>query len=188
MGASRGGSSWSNRQERRDALADAMAETWRTQLRLDGQDEAIVEARLEKSRDRLQRAPVLIIPCLYLAGLDIYPDADRQQAEETMAVQSLGAAVQNLLLSLYAAGVDGGWMCAPLFCPDVVQAALGLDADAGSARADRRRLRGEGSGAPAAPATGRADRRLAVSARLTLNPSETLTPTPLPACAGRGAR
>jgi coenzyme F420-0:L-glutamate ligase / coenzyme F420-1:gamma-L-glutamate ligase len=115
-------------QERRDALADAMAETWRTQLRLDGQDESIVEARLQKSRDRLQRAPVLIIPCLYLEGLDTYPDAERQHAEETMAVQSLGAAVQNLLLSLYAAGVDGGWMCAPLFCPDVVQAALGLDA------------------------------------------------------------
>lgn len=115
-------------QERRDALADAMAETWRTQLRLDGQDETIVEARLQRSRDRLQRAPVLIIPCLYLEGLDTYPDADRQLAEKTMAVQSLGAAVQNLLLSLYAAGVDGGWMCAPLFCPDVVQAALGLDA------------------------------------------------------------
>jgi PPOX class probable F420-dependent enzyme len=114
-------------QERRDALADAMAETWRTQLRLDGQDETIVEARLRKSRDRLQRAPVLIVPCLYLEGLDSYPDADRQQAEKTMAVQSLGSAVQNLLLALYAAGVDGGWMCAPLFCPDVVQDALGLD-------------------------------------------------------------
>jgi PPOX class probable F420-dependent enzyme len=113
-------------QERRDALADAMAATWRTQLRLDGQDKATVEARLEKSRDRLHRAPVLIVPCLYLEGLDDYPDADRQRAEETMAVQSLGAAVQNLLLSLYAAGVDGGWMCAPLFCPEVVQEALGL--------------------------------------------------------------
>lgn len=114
-------------QARRTALADAMAETWRTQLRLDGQNRAVVEARLEKSRDRLQRAPVLIITCLYLSGLDTYPDADRQRAEETMAVQSLGAAVQNLLLSLYAAGVDGGWMCAPLFCPEVVQEALGLD-------------------------------------------------------------
>ncbi|MBW3633179.1 MAG: TIGR03668 family PPOX class F420-dependent oxidoreductase [Chloroflexi bacterium] len=113
--------------ERRNALADAMAETWRAQLRLDGQGRQIVEARLEKSRDRLQRAPFLIIPCLYLAGLDVYPDPDRQRAEETMAIQSLGAAVQNLLLSLYAAGVDGGWMCAPLFCPDVVQAVLGLD-------------------------------------------------------------
>jgi coenzyme F420-0:L-glutamate ligase/coenzyme F420-1:gamma-L-glutamate ligase len=113
-------------QVRRDALADAMAATWRTQLRLDGQDQATVAARLEKSRDRLHRAPVLIVPCLYLEGLDVYPDADRQRAEETMAVQSLGAAVQNLLLSLYSAGVDGGWMCAPLFCPEVVQEALGL--------------------------------------------------------------
>jgi PPOX class probable F420-dependent enzyme len=114
-------------QERRERLADAMAETWRAQLRLDGQDEETVAARLEKSRDRLRRAPVLILVCLYLAGLDVYPDAERQAAEETMAVQSLGAAVQNLLLSLYAAGVDGGWMCAPLFCPEVVQESLGLD-------------------------------------------------------------
>jgi coenzyme F420-0:L-glutamate ligase/coenzyme F420-1:gamma-L-glutamate ligase len=115
-------------QERREALAEAMAETWRGQLQLDGQDRAIVEARLEKSRDRLHRAPVLIVPCLYLAGLDVYPDAERQEAEATMAVQSIGAAIQNLLLSLYASGVDGGWMCAPLFCPEVVQEALGLDA------------------------------------------------------------
>ena len=113
--------------ERRVALADAMAATWRSQLQLDGQDRATVQTRLEKSRDRLHRAPVLIVPCLYLEGLDAYPDPDRQRAEETMAVQSLGAAVQNLLLSLYAAGVDGGWMCAPLFCPEVVQEALGLD-------------------------------------------------------------
>ena len=112
--------------ERRVALADAMAATWRTQLQLDGQDRATVEARLEKSRDRLHRAPVLIVACLYLENLDVYPDADRQRAEETMAVQSLGAAVQNLLLALYAAGVDGGWMCAPLFCPEVVQRVLGL--------------------------------------------------------------
>ena len=114
--------------ERREALADAMAETWRAQLQLDGQEEAVVTARLEKSRERLHRAPVLIIPCLYLADLDVYPDADRQRAEETMAVQSLGAAVQNLLLTLYASGIDGGWMCAPLFCPNVVRETLGLDA------------------------------------------------------------
>jgi len=43
-----------------------------------------------------------------------------------MAVQSFGAAVQNLLLSLYSAGVDAGWMCAPLFVPEVVRDALGL--------------------------------------------------------------
>ncbi|MFN8590854.1 MAG: TIGR03668 family PPOX class F420-dependent oxidoreductase [Thermomicrobiales bacterium] len=112
---------------RREALAAAMADTWRKQLRFDGQDESVVEARLEKSRDRLHRAPILIVPCLYLEDLDVYPDPDRQRAETTMAIQSLGAAVQNLLLSLYAAGVDGGWMCAPLFVPEVVREALGLD-------------------------------------------------------------
>jgi nitroreductase len=45
-----------------------------------------------------------------------------------MAIQSIGAAIQNLLLSLYASGLDAGWMCAPLFCPDLVRDTLGLDA------------------------------------------------------------
>lgn len=112
--------------DRRLALADAMAGTWQEQLSLDGQDAALIAARLAKSRDRLIRAPVLIIPCLYLAGVDVYPDADRQTAEELMAVQSLGAAIQNLLLSVFAAGLDAGWMCAPLFCPEIVQETLGL--------------------------------------------------------------
>jgi PPOX class probable F420-dependent enzyme len=113
---------------RRAALAEAMAATWRAQLELDGQDAAIVQIRLDKSRRRLHEAPLLIVPCLFLADLDVYPDPDRQAAEETMAVQSLGAAIQNLLLTLYAAGLDAGWMCAPLFCPDVVRDVLDLDA------------------------------------------------------------
>ncbi|MEA2511867.1 MAG: hypothetical protein QOJ59_1354, partial [Thermomicrobiales bacterium] len=79
--------------------------------------------------ERLLTAPVLVVPCLYLADLDVYPDLDRQAAETTMAIQSLGAAIQNLLLATYAAGLDGGWMCAPLFCPDVVRDTLGLDAE-----------------------------------------------------------
>lgn len=112
---------------RRTALADAMAATWLAQLALDGQDETIIQTRLEKSRQRLQQAPVLIVPCLYLDDLDVYPDPDRQAAEATMAIQSLGAAIQNLLLTVYAAGLDAGWMCAPLFCPDVVRDALALD-------------------------------------------------------------
>ena len=44
----------------------------------------------------------------------------------TMAVQSLGAAVQNILLSAYSLGLDTGWMCAPLFCPDIVRDTLNL--------------------------------------------------------------
>jgi F420 biosynthesis protein FbiB-like protein len=111
---------------RREALADAMAETWREQLALDGQDREIVELRLAKSRERMLSASLLIIPSLYLGDADEYPDPERQEAEELMAVQSIGSAIQNLLLSLYASGLDAGWMCAPLFCPDVVRESLGL--------------------------------------------------------------
>jgi nitroreductase len=86
-----------------------------------------VALRLEKSRRRILEAPVLILPCLYLEDLDQYPDEQRQRNEETMAVQSLGAAIQNMLLMAYELGLDGGWMCAPLFCPEIVCEALDLD-------------------------------------------------------------
>ncbi len=113
--------------DRRRHLADAMAADWRRQLELDGQDEWVVQVRLEKGKARLIDAPVLVLACLYLADLDVYPDELRQRAETTMAIQSLGSAIQNLLLSVYASGYDAGWMCAPLFCPDLVRETLGLD-------------------------------------------------------------
>jgi coenzyme F420-0:L-glutamate ligase / coenzyme F420-1:gamma-L-glutamate ligase len=72
-------------------------------------------------------APVLVLVCLYLEELDAYPDAARQQGETTMAVHSLGAAAQNVLLAAYDLGLDAGWMCAPLFCPEKVVEALALD-------------------------------------------------------------
>ncbi len=86
-----------------------------------------VNLRLEKSRQRILNAPAIIIPCLYLEDLDHYPDTRRQADETTMAIQSLGAAIQNMLLMAYDLGLDGGWMCAPLFCPEIVCAALDLD-------------------------------------------------------------
>jgi F420 biosynthesis protein FbiB-like protein len=109
------------------ALAAAMGDEWRRQLSLDGQAPEIIETRFAKSRERIIHAPAIVIPCLYLADLDIYPDADRNAAEATMAIQSLGCAVQNMLLTAYHLGLDGGWMCAPLFCPEVVVGALDLD-------------------------------------------------------------
>jgi F420 biosynthesis protein FbiB-like protein len=109
------------------ALAAAMGDEWRRQLALDGQAQEVIETRYAKSHERILRAPAIVIPCLYLADLDVYPDADRDAAEATMAIQSLGCAVQNMLLRAYSLGLDGGWMCAPLFCPEVVAGALDLD-------------------------------------------------------------
>lgn len=108
-------------------LADSMGVEWRRQLGFDGQDVHAIEARARKSHERITQAPVVIVPCLYTADLDSYPDADRNAAETTMAIQSLGCAVQNLLLKAYELGLDCGWMCAPLFCPEVVTSTLELD-------------------------------------------------------------
>ncbi|MBI3762690.1 MAG: nitroreductase family protein, partial [Chloroflexi bacterium] len=49
--------------------------------------------------------------------------------EYLMAAQSVAMAVQNLLLAANAEGLGACWMCAPLFCPDTVRAALGLAED-----------------------------------------------------------
>ena len=115
--------------ETKERLAEAMGEEWRANLEMDGQGAEIVERRLEGSRRRLLDAPVLVLLCLYLEDLDEYPDAGRRRGETTMAVQSLGAAAQNALLTAYDLGLDAGWMCAPLFCPEKVVEALGLDPD-----------------------------------------------------------
>ncbi len=115
------------KEETKERLADAMGEEWRANLEMDGQDAEVVEKRLIGSRNRLLDAPVLLLLCLYLEDLDAYPDAERQRGETTMAVQSLGAAAQNALLVAYGLGLDVGWMCAPLFCPEKVVGALGLD-------------------------------------------------------------
>lgn len=115
------------RQEPKIRLAESMGATWRKNLEMDGQAADIVNIRLEKSRQRILNVPALIIPCLYLEDLDRYPDEQRQADETTMAIQSLGAAVQNMLLMAYDLGLDAGWMCAPLFCPEVVCEALNLD-------------------------------------------------------------
>lgn len=117
------------RLEVKQRLADAMGSAWEHNLAMDGQAPDVMEARLTASRRRLTETPVLILLCLFLRDLDQYPDPDRQQAETTMAIQSLGASAQNILLMAYQLGLDAGWMCAPLFCPQVVQDVLELDAD-----------------------------------------------------------
>lgn len=115
--------------ERKAALAEAMGAAWQRHLALDGHDPETIAQRLQRSRERVLNAPVIIIPCLYLTDLDVYPDPERQAAETTMAIQSLGCAVQNMLLAAFALGLAAGWMCAPLFAPAAVRAALELADD-----------------------------------------------------------
>ncbi|HEX5167005.1 MAG TPA: nitroreductase family protein [Thermomicrobiales bacterium] len=111
----------------RERLADAMAGSWRDNLEMDNEPAEVIEGRLAGSRRRLLEAPVLVVISLYTSDSDRYPDPTRAEAERTMAIQSLGACVENMLLAAFASGIDAGWMCAPLFCPEIVAETLDLD-------------------------------------------------------------
>ncbi len=106
-----------------------MGEQFRADLTADGLPADQIARQVERSYQRISRAPALIVLCLSMADMDRYPDAKRQQAERSMAVQSVALAAQNLLLMAHAEGVGACWMCAPLFCPDVVRQVLDLPAD-----------------------------------------------------------
>ncbi len=110
-------------------LADAMGQRLAADLRADGVDESAIAADVSRSRARLTGAGALVVVCLTMADMDTYPDPTRQAHEHTMAVQSTAMAAQNLLLAAHAEGLGAVWMCAPLFAPDVVRAALDLPAD-----------------------------------------------------------
>ena len=113
----------------KERLAAAMGARLRAD-RLAGGDAADdVERDVQRSHARITAAPVVIVVCLSMVDMDAYPDARRAEAERTMAVQSTAAAVQNLLLAAHALGLGACWMCAPLFCPDMVRDALELPAD-----------------------------------------------------------
>ena len=113
----------------RRRLAEAMGERWQEDLSQDELSPRLIDGQLKGSRVRLGKARTLVVVCLSQNDLDRYPDQRRQAAERDMAVQSIGAAVQNLLLALHLNGLAACWMCAPLFCPEVVQATLDLPPD-----------------------------------------------------------
>jgi F420 biosynthesis protein FbiB-like protein len=113
----------------KERLALAMGDHLRADRLADGDPPEVIARDVERSFARITRAPVVIAVGLTLADMDHYPDARRSQAERLMAVQSVAMAVQNLLLVAHAEGLGACWMCAPLFCPDVVQAALELPPD-----------------------------------------------------------
>ena len=115
--------------ETKQRLATAMGQRLRRDLTADHVPQAVIEKDVGRSYQRITNAPLLILLCLTMADMDSYPDPQRQQNEWIMASQSTAMAGQNLLLAAHALGLGACWMCAPLFCPDVVTQALDLPAD-----------------------------------------------------------
>jgi F420 biosynthesis protein FbiB-like protein len=112
----------------KQALADGMGARWRRDLEGDGVPAARVDELVGASHRKLTGAPALVLGCLTWDGLDRYPDAERQRAEWGMALLSLGAAVENLMLTAADAGLASCWVAAPIFCPEAARDALGLAA------------------------------------------------------------
>ena len=105
-------------------LAQAMADAWAADLTRDG-----ITVQADKRKDRIERfanAPVLIIACLTMDGMRKFPDEKRQKSEQDLAMQSLGAALQSLLLTAHVKGLGACWFSAPSFCKETVRKVLGI--------------------------------------------------------------
>lgn len=110
----------------RNSLIAAMLEAWHAELQAERHQPAEIDKLSERSRAQLSDAPTLLLACLFLDSARPWPDARRRLAEHDMYVQSLGAALQNLLLAAHARGLSGYLKGAPLFCPDALRSALSL--------------------------------------------------------------
>ncbi len=108
------------------ALARGMGERWRRDLEGDRIAAARIDELVTTSHRKLEEAPALVLACLTSDGLDRYPDERRRQAEWGMALLSLGAAVENLMLAATDAGLASCWVAAPIFCPEEARDALDL--------------------------------------------------------------
>lgn len=111
-------------------LAKTMAHAWLKDLMSDGIPEnRAYEIIRKEAIERFTKSPVLILVCLTMKDMDMYSDERRNNAERTMAIQSVAAAIQNLLLAAHYEGLGACWVCAPLFCSKEVSRALSLPED-----------------------------------------------------------
>jgi coenzyme F420-0:L-glutamate ligase / coenzyme F420-1:gamma-L-glutamate ligase len=109
----------------RRSLAEAMAAAFARDAEAAGRNPEAVRARNERSIARISGAPLAV--AVFLDEACLPADAGgRMDAERMLLVQSVAAAVQNLLLAAAAEGLAGCWICAPAFCPQVVRENLNL--------------------------------------------------------------
>jgi len=107
-------------------LGTALATEFRRDLAADGLPENEIDTLVSRSQDRILQAPVVVVLCMDASEMDSYPDARRQEAERTMALQSTALAGLQLQLAAHAEGLSAVWVCAPLFAPATVRQALEL--------------------------------------------------------------
>lgn len=110
-------------------LSEAMADVWVADMIKDCIRSEARENQRKASVERFTHAPVLIVACLTMKDMIRYADESRQKSERDLAVQSLGAALQNLLLAAHANGLGACWFCAPIFCKETIKKILKVPDD-----------------------------------------------------------
>ena len=131
----------------RTRLLDDMLTAWKADLAADGFTPEQISRRVRRG-EPLRNAPLIIVPCLVADAAHTYPDARRNASERAMFLVAMGAAIENLLVSLAVDGLGSCWISSTLFCRDVAVQALGLPPDFEPMGAI-------GVGHPAAPAADR---------------------------------
>ena len=109
-------------------LALEMGARLRRDLAADGLPQALIDADVGRSYQRITEAPLLLLLCMSLEDMDDYGDERRNEHERAMAQQSAAMAGQNILLMAASLGLGACWMCAPLFCQELVAKVLDLPA------------------------------------------------------------
>jgi len=112
--------------EDKRSFANALGEELREDRLADGDAPSQIERDVNQSIERITKAPVVMVACLSMEAMDVYPDERRKTAEYIMAVQGVSMAGQNLLLAAHAEGLGACWLCAPLFTKDEVREELSL--------------------------------------------------------------
>ncbi|HCP76945.1 MAG: nitroreductase [Pusillimonas sp.] len=115
--------------DKKAKLARAMGDKLERDRLADNDDPTDVKNDVARSFARITNAPTLILLCVTMAEMDSYRDANRNQHEFCMATQSVAMAGQNIMLGAQATGLSSCWMCAPMFCPTLVQTTLDLPED-----------------------------------------------------------
>ena len=103
-------------------LAEAMAKAWTADATKEG---VFIEPEKFKLRiERFADAPILVLACFCMEGMERLLDIEKQRLERDLASQSLAASLQNVLLAAHSLGLGACWFCAPSFCKQTVRETL----------------------------------------------------------------
>ena len=115
-----------NEAEEKKVLAEVMAKAWIIDLVKNQMPLEHAKELAKRSIERFARAPALIVACVTMIDIPKHADESGHKVEGDLAIQSLGAAIQNVLLAAHSRGLGACWFCAPAFCKAEVRKVLRL--------------------------------------------------------------